>query len=85
MAWIKSEFLRSYLKKAEATLDYGNFEERDMRVTTFAMNKNDLNYARQKLANFRRELSDELESRGEPNMVVALNTNLFPLTIDQLN
>lgn len=77
---VTTQFIREFILKAQEALDYGNFSQRDMRVMTFAMNERDLNYAREKIAKFRRELSEDLESRSIPNMVVALNTNLFPLT-----
>lgn len=75
-----SGFIREYLNKAQEAMDYVPFEMRDLRAMTFAMNVKDLDYARQRLATFRRELCDELEQRSVPNMVVTLNTNLFSLS-----
>ncbi len=78
-----TDFIRSYIHKAEKALDHCPFDARDMRSTTFVMNTQDFDYARSRLAAFRRELSDELAQRRSPNTVVALNTQLFSLMNDE--
>jgi len=75
-----SEFIRGYLKKAEQSMDTVPFEERALNNITFAMNVKDVEYAREQLRNFRRKLCHELENRNEPNVVMTIGTQLFPLT-----
>ncbi len=74
-----TDFSRQFIKKAEQALDQVSFERRDIRTLTLAMRSSDLEYARDRLMQFRRELCLELEQRGKPDAVFVLNTQFFSL------
>ncbi len=74
-----SALIRMYLDKANESMDQGDVLKRDLRVNTFAMNAKDIQFASEKITTFRRQLVQELESRGAPDTVMAFCTNLFSL------
>ena len=46
---------------------------------TFVMDPKELSFASQRITKFRRQLTEELESRGQPKAVYTLTLQLFPL------
>lgn len=78
-AAIKS-FHHQLLKKAEAALDEQSVEERDFSSVIFGMDEKDMDWAKEKMREFRRELMARLENNPKKNNVYCLNMNLFRLS-----
>jgi uncharacterized protein (TIGR02147 family) len=72
------KFQRQLMAKAVESLDNDAMEKRDFSSTTFAMNAKHVSYALDRIREFRRELSNELESFGEPDEVYNLTVQIFP-------
>lgn len=73
-------FIRGFLHKAEQQLDFVPVEKRDMTNITFAMNDEDVTWAKEEIKKFRRQLCHDLEKRNSPNRVYSLAIQLFPLS-----
>jgi len=73
-------FQRQLLNKAIYALDNEPSERRDITSITFAMDSSDVNFASEKITEFRRRLSCELEKRGKPQSVYNLTIQLYPVT-----
>lgn len=74
------KFQRQLLQKAGQSLDFDSPDLRDFSSTTFAMNPRHVSYALERIRAFRRQLSTELESFGEPEEVYNLTVQIFPTT-----
>jgi uncharacterized protein (TIGR02147 family) len=74
------KFHKQMLEKAIHYLENGEFSQRDISSVTFAMNKELVPYAIERIRDFRRELMKDLENRSTPGDVYQLNVQLFPLT-----
>lgn len=77
-AAIKS-FHHQILKKADDAIDSQSVEERDFSAVIFAMDEDDLTWAKDRLREFRRELMGRLESNPKKKSIYCLNLNLFRL------
>jgi uncharacterized protein (TIGR02147 family) len=73
-------FTREVLSVADHCLDSEPFEAREFGSMFMAIREEDVPYAREKMREFRKELSDELEAKGTPDRVYALTCQLFPLS-----
>jgi uncharacterized protein (TIGR02147 family) len=73
-------FQRQLLSMALESLEIDPVEIRDVTSMTLSMNKKDMSYAIDKIAEFRRKLTRDLEQRSEPNSVYNLTIQLFPVT-----
>jgi len=73
-------FQKQLLIKALESLENDPVEVRDVTSMTFAMSKKDIPYAIEKIAEFRRKLTEELEQRSEPDSVYNFTLQLFPVT-----
>ncbi len=74
-------FNRRLLQKATAAMDEVPFESRDLSSTVFTLNPKYIPYAIERIRNFRRSLSNELENLGEQTDVYALAVQLFPVAL----
>ncbi len=74
-------FNRRLLNKAIDSMETCDFEERDLSSTTFTLNPRFIPYAIERIQNFRRSLTNELENLGEQTAVYALTVQLFPLSL----
>lgn len=75
------------IRLQEQVVDYAKsslrdipYEQRSNSTITFAMKKSDIEFAREKIKQFRQELSQMLEASEDPDDVYHLNINLFPAT-----
>lgn len=73
-------FHKQLLAQARDAIETTSFEVRDMSSTTFAMDASQIPYAKQRIREFRRQLSAELEAMGAPNAVYHLTVQIFPVT-----
>lgn len=75
------EFNRRLLRKAEDSMDLLPFAMRSLTNIIFSMSADDVPFAIERIDEFRRTLSKELEIRNSSNKdVYALCVQLFPLT-----
>ncbi len=72
------KFQKQLINKALDSIDEDPMEVRDMSSTTFAMHPKHVPYALQKIREFRRKLTAELEEFGMPKEVYNLTVQLFP-------
>jgi transcriptional regulator with XRE-family HTH domain len=73
-------FHRGLLERAVESLENDPMEARDFSSMTFAMDPALVGYALKKIRDFRRKLSQDLETRGEPKEVYNLTVQLFPVS-----
>ncbi|MGZ3699532.1 MAG: DUF4423 domain-containing protein [Bdellovibrionota bacterium] len=73
------KFHQQLLAKAAESLEQDPIEERDFRSMTFAVDPALLPYARTRIRDFRRQLVEELEARGNAKRVYTLAVQLFPV------
>jgi hypothetical protein len=71
---------RQLLEKAIASLEKDSFEIRDFSSMTLAINPADIPYARQRIRDFRRELTQELEQRSSQKEVYHLTVQIYPVS-----
>ena len=74
------KFHTQLLAKALESLEHDPFDRRDFTAMTLAIDPAQLPYARERIRAFRRDLTDELESRAKPKQVYNLNIQLFPIS-----
>ncbi|MDD0851641.1 DUF4423 domain-containing protein [Halobacteriovorax sp. GB3] len=74
------KFNKTLLKKASNSMEECDFDKRSISSTTFTLNPKHIPYAISKIKEFRRNLSEELESMDEQEEVYTLSVQLFPLT-----
>jgi uncharacterized protein (TIGR02147 family) len=72
------KFQRQLLAKAVDSMHNDPIEVRDLSSTTFAMDAKHMPFALQRIREFRRLLTDELEAMGNPQEVYNLTVQLFP-------
>lgn len=81
---IPSATIRQYhtqmLEKARIALEEQAIQKRDFASVVFAMNANQMEYAKQKMQEFRRTLVKELEGIPGKDAVYCLSVNMFSLT-----
>jgi hypothetical protein len=81
---MKSSALRRYhrniLERAIESIENQSLDERDLSSITLVLDPSQIKMAKQKIRDFRRELSNLLEHRGIPSEVYALNIQLFKLS-----
>ena len=71
---------KQLLERAMHSLENDPIELRDFSAMTFVMDAKSVPYAKERIKNFRRELMQELESRGKPNHVYRLTIQTYPVT-----
>jgi uncharacterized protein (TIGR02147 family) len=72
------KFQRQLMGKAVESLLNDPIEIRDLSSTTFAMHPKHTAFALQRIREFRRQLTQELEAFGDPEEVYNLSVQLFP-------
>lgn len=81
---IPSATIRQYhtqmLEKARIALQEQPIQKRDFSSVVFAMNANQMEYAKQRIQEFRRSLVKELEGIPGKDSVYCLSVNMFSLT-----
>jgi uncharacterized protein (TIGR02147 family) len=73
-------FHRQLLEKALESMEQDPFELRDLSSMTMAIDPAQVPYARERIREFRDELTADLEKRGKPKEVYNLNVQFFPLS-----
>jgi len=71
---------RQLLEKAVDSLENDPFEMRDLSSITMAIDPKHVDYARERIRQFRRELCEELEAKGAPTEVYNLTVQIFPVS-----
>lgn len=74
------KFQKQLLQKAIDSLEHDAPETRDMTAMTFAMDPSLLKFASDKITEFRRALTNELEKKKSPKAVYNLTIQLFPVS-----
>ncbi|MCX6126839.1 MAG: DUF4423 domain-containing protein [Proteobacteria bacterium] len=81
---VRSSALRRYhkkiLEKAIDSIETQNLGERDLSSISLVLDPAKMELAKQKIRDFRRELTGLLETSGKPSEVYALNIQLFKLS-----
>lgn len=73
-------FQRQLMEKAMESLENDPVEHRDFTSMTLSFDPRHLPYAKERIKQFRRELTAELESRGTPKEVYNMTFQVYPLT-----
>lgn len=73
-------FQKSLMKKAISTLETVSVEDRDYSSIIFAMNKQQMTIAKERIKSFRRSLIKELEQLEGKDEVYCLSLQFFPVT-----
>lgn len=68
------------LARAQESLERDDVAFRDFTSITLAIDPKDMEFAKQRIREFRRGLAAELEKRGSPKQVYSLNIQLFSLS-----
>ncbi len=76
-------FQKQLLLKAIESLENMPTTRRDFSSMTFTMSSKDISYAAEKIADFRREITKDLEKRKSIDSVYNLTIQLFPTTMEQ--
>lgn len=81
---IPSEAIRNYhkkmLEKTKSVLDLRSVDERDISSVVFAMDSEDVSYVKERIREFRINLSYELNQKSKKNGVYCLALQFFELT-----
>lgn len=73
-------FNRGLIEKALHSMEQDSFDTRDLSSIVFTMDPQFVPYTVERIRNFRRSLSNELENLGVRKEVYALTVQIFPLT-----
>lgn len=74
------KFHKQLLDRASQSIDTDPIALRDFSSLTFTMDPSQVEYARKRLRDFRRQLMAELESQGQPSSVYNMTIQLYPVT-----
>jgi plasmid maintenance system antidote protein VapI len=74
------KFHKQLLVRASESIDHDAVEVRDFSSITFTFNPSQMEYAKKRLRDFRRELMSELETMAEPSAVYNMTIQLYPVT-----
>jgi uncharacterized protein (TIGR02147 family) len=74
------KFHHQLLQRAAVSIEQDPIPVRDFSSMTFAMDPNQVEYARTRIREFRRQLVAELESKGKPSAVYHFNLQMYPVT-----
>jgi uncharacterized protein (TIGR02147 family) len=74
------KFHKQLLARAAESVDKDPIPVRDFSSMTFALDPSQVEYARQRLRDFRRQLVAELEVKGTPSAVFHFTMQLYPVT-----
>lgn len=74
------KFHKQLLIRAAESIDKDPIPVRDFSSMTFVLDPQQIEYARKRLRDFRRELVAELELKGTPSTVYNLTVQLYPVT-----
>lgn len=71
---------KKIIERSLESLEENTFEERDFNAVMFAIDKNLLPLAKEKIRKFRRKLMNELEAAGAADEVYMFSMQLFPIS-----
>lgn len=74
------KFHKQLLVRASESIDKDEVSVRDFSSITFTLDPNQMEYAKNRLRDFRRELMNELEAMGKPSAVYNMTIQLYPVT-----
>jgi uncharacterized protein (TIGR02147 family) len=74
------KFHKQLLERAAESIDHDPVPVRDFASMTFTLDPSQVEYARKRIRDFRRELVAELEVKGSPSAVYNFTMQLYPLT-----
>lgn len=73
------KFNKQLLEKAAESIDRDDISERAISGVSLAIDPSQIEYAKKRIRDFRRELMADLESKGTPDSVYFLTIQLFPV------
>ena len=73
------KFHKQLLEKAADSIERGDISQRAISAVSLAIDPAQLDYAKERIRDFRRELMSELEAKGQPDSVYFLTIQLFPV------
>jgi transcriptional regulator with XRE-family HTH domain len=74
------KFHKQLLTRASESIDKDPVEVRDFSSITFILDPSQMEYAKNRLREFRRQLMNELEAMGQPSAVYNMTIQLYPVT-----
>lgn len=72
-------FQKKLMEKAMESLERDPFDQRDHSSMTMAIDPDLIPYARERIREFRRQLTEELENKGSPKKVYNLTVQICPI------
>jgi len=75
-----TQFHREFMKRASESIDLINRANRDISSVTFRVSEQTAQRLKEKIQNFRKELTEEASRDAEPEAIYHLNLHLFPVT-----
>jgi transcriptional regulator with XRE-family HTH domain len=74
------KFHKQLLERASVSIDKDPISVRDFSAVTFTLDPSQVEYARNRLRDFRRQLMNELEALGQPSAVYNMTIQFYPVT-----
>lgn len=74
------KFHKQLLVRAAESIDKDPIPVRDFSSITFILDPSQVEYARERIRDFRRQLAAELEIKGDPSSVYNLTIQMYPIT-----
>lgn len=74
------KFHKQLLARASESIDKDSVDIRDFSSITFVLDPSQIDYAKNRLRDFRRQLMNELEAIGQPSAVYNMTIQLYPVT-----
>lgn len=81
---VTRRFQTQLLHKALESLERDPVEARDFSSMTLAIDPQHINYAKERIRQFRRDLTAELEAKGRPKEVYNLTVQIYPVSAGEL-
>ena len=75
-----AQFHREFMKRASESIDLINRSNRDISSVTFRVSEETAKRLKEKIQDFRRELTEEASRDLQPEAIFHLNLHLFPVT-----
>jgi plasmid maintenance system antidote protein VapI len=77
------KFHKQLLEKAADSIERDDISERAISAVSLAIDASQIDFAKERIRNFRRELMAELEAKGHPDSVYFLTIQLFPVALNE--
>jgi transcriptional regulator with XRE-family HTH domain len=74
------KFHKQLLERASVSIDRDPISVRDFSAITFTLDPSQIDYAKNRMREFRRQLMNELEAMGQPSAVYNMTIQFYPVT-----